>query len=62
MDDVLGEAFRILMQLGGGSDILPLLAFCVVLILASLGIGLGVMRLLGRMRGARPDEPAEAPH
>lgn len=60
MDDFLGEIFRVLMQAGGGSDLLPLAVFSVALVLVGLGLGLGIMRLFGRLRGSRDDDPVRA--
>jgi hypothetical protein len=53
--DLLGTIFQALTNLGGGSELVPLLVFCVFLVAAGLGLGLGVMRLL-----RRPGPSAEA--
>jgi hypothetical protein len=44
--DLLGQIFRSLTELGGGSELVPLVVFCVVLVLIGLVLGLGAMRLL----------------
>lgn len=48
MDDILGAIFQTLTNLGGGSELVPLIVFCVVLVLLGLAVGVGVMRLLRR--------------
>lgn len=60
MDDLLGQVFGALTRLGGGSELLPLVGFCVLLVLLGLGLGLGVMRLLGRLRAPQTENQAEA--
>ncbi len=56
MIDVLGAAFQKLTQLGGGSELVPLLVFCVVLVLLGLGVGIGIMRALACLRSSpEPD-------
>ena len=62
MEDLLGQAFGVLTRLGGGSELVPLLSFCVLLVLVGLGLGLAAMRLFGRLRAPRADSHAEAPH
>lgn len=57
MTDLLGEAFRMLAQFGGGSEMLPLLVFCILVVLLGLGLGLGVMRLFSRSRDDSEAEP-----
>ena len=52
--DLLGQVFRSLTQLGGGSELVPLVVFCLVLVLVGLGVGLGIMRLLR-------SKPAQSP-
>jgi len=49
--DILGAIFQKLTQLGGGSEFLPLLVFCVLLVLLGLAVGLAVMRLVRRDAG-----------
>jgi len=46
MDETLGSIFQALTKLGGGSELVPLLVFCLVLVLLGLGLGLGAMRLI----------------
>ena len=57
MDDMLGVVFRALTQIGGGSELVPLVVFCVVLVILGLGIGLGTMRLI---RSKSPDTDVDA--
>ena len=45
MDAILGQVFRTLTNIGGGSELVPLIAFCLFLVLVGLGLGLGTMRL-----------------
>lgn len=56
MIDVLGRGFQILMEAGGGSDLLPMIAFSLILVLLGLGLGLFIMRKIVRS-GVRPPEP-----
>lgn len=44
--DLLGSIFRKLTELGGGSELVPLLTFCVFLVVLGLALGLAVTRLL----------------
>ncbi|MFO8081443.1 MAG: hypothetical protein R6V07_14235 [Armatimonadota bacterium] len=46
MDAILGSIFQTLTRIGGGSELVPLIAFCLFLVLVGLGLGLGAMRLL----------------
>jgi cytochrome bd-type quinol oxidase subunit 1 len=46
--DVLGSIFQTLTKLGGGSELVPLIVFCVVLVLLGLALGLGIMRFIRR--------------
>jgi hypothetical protein len=48
MDEILGAAFRALVQAGGGSELVPLVVFCIVLVLLGLGLGVAAMRLIRR--------------
>jgi len=48
--DLLGLIFQKLTQLAGGSELLPLLVFCVLVVLLGLGLGVAAMRLI---RGPR---------
>jgi hypothetical protein len=57
MIDLLGAAFRKLTQVGGGSEVVPLIAFCVLVVLLGLGLGLAAMRLLNRFRSSSDAEP-----
>ena len=58
MSDLLGAAFAWLVQWGGGSEFVPLLVFCVFLVLLGLGLGMGAMRLLSLLR---PEPDADVP-
>lgn len=60
MDELLGQAFGALTRLGGGSELVPLVGFCVLVVLVGLGLGLGIMRLLGRLRALQTENHAEA--
>ena len=50
--DVLGKIFQVLTNLGGGSEIVPLLVLCIFLVAAGVGLGLGIMRLIRRPTAA----------
>jgi hypothetical protein len=56
--DLLGLIFQKLTQLAGGSELLPLLVFCVLVVLLGLGVGMGAMRLIRGPRSA-PEAGAE---
>ena len=56
--DLLGSIFQTLTKLGGGSELVPLLAFCVFLVVVGLALGLGAMRLLP-LGQRKPDTEAE---
>lgn len=61
MDDILGTIFQTLTKLGGGSELVPLLVFCVFVVLVGLGLGLGAMRLLrGKPSGAETEPEPES--
>jgi hypothetical protein len=55
--DVLGSVFQALTKLGGGSELVPLIVFCVVVVLLGLALGLGAMRLLRRSSDSTEPEP-----
>jgi len=56
MDAILGSIFQALTKVGGGSEVVPLLAFCLFLVLVGLGLGLGTMRLIRKPRAqTEPD-------
>ena len=57
MTDLLGEIFRALTELGGGSEMAPLIAFCVMLVLLGLGLGLIATKMLRHYRG--PTDPRQ---
>lgn len=57
MDEMLGTAFQALARIGGGSEVVPLVVFCVVLVLLGLGIGLAAMRLLRKIPTSTEPEP-----
>ncbi|MFW5867795.1 MAG: hypothetical protein ACOCX2_08270 [Armatimonadota bacterium] len=46
MDAILGSIFQALTRIGGGSELAPLIVFCIFLVVVGLGLGLGTMRLL----------------
>ncbi len=52
MIELLGTIFQALTKLGGGSELVPLLVFCVFLVAVGLGVGLGIMRLIRRPAAA----------
>jgi hypothetical protein len=54
MDAILGSIFQTLTRIGGGSELVPLLAFCVFVVLVGLGLGMGAMRLF-RHRGTQSE-------
>ncbi len=56
--ELLGNIFQTLTKLGGGSELVPLLVFCLFLVAVGLGVGTGVMRLLRLGRG-KSDADAE---
>lgn len=56
--DLLGSIFQALTKLGGGSELVPLLVFCVFLVVVGLALGLGVMRLI-RRPGSSPEAEAD---
>ena len=59
--DLLGTIFQALTKVGGGSELVPLLVFCLFLVAAGLGLGLGVMRLIRRPAPANePDADQSA--
>ncbi|MGC9317482.1 MAG: hypothetical protein ACP5KN_05530 [Armatimonadota bacterium] len=60
MIDVLGRGFQVLMEAGGGSDLLPMIAFSVLVVLLGVGLGLLIMRKLVRSRpGSSEPEPEQ---
>ncbi|MFW6157034.1 MAG: hypothetical protein ACOC7J_06925 [Armatimonadota bacterium] len=57
MDAILGSIFQTLTRIGGGSELVPLLVFCVFVVLVGLGLGMGAMRLLRpRETQSKPEE------
>ena len=55
---VLGWLFQTLTKLGGGSELVPLLVFCVFVVLVGLGLGVLGMRLV-RGKGSPDDAQPE---
>jgi len=56
--ELIANIFQTLTKLGGGSELVPLLVFCLFLVAVGLGVGTGVMRLL-RLVQHKPATEAE---
>jgi len=59
MDDILGTIFQALTKVGGGSELVPLIAFSLFVVLVGLGLGLGAMRLIRRPAAQSEPEPED---